>query len=106
MDLAWTLACHFSPGDKILIVDVARMYKIAGQNEKFWAAPKKTSFVDLVDAAFIANLINWLKQSEDKRYSFASATLHQAHGRRSKAFFLPANAEGTQTRPVIYIAKK
>ena len=106
LDLAWTLACHFSPGDKILIVDVARMYKIAGQNEKFWAAPKRTSFVDLVDAAFIANLINWLKQSEEKRYSFASATLHQAHGRNSKAFFLPANAEGTQTRPVIYIAKK
>ena len=106
LDLAWAMASHFSSTDKILIVDVARMYKVAGQNEKFWAAPKKASFVDLVDAAFIANLINWLKQPEEKKYSFASATLHQAHGRNSKAFFLPANAEGTQTRPVIYITMK
>jgi len=106
LQLSWLIARHFSPGEKILIVDVARMYKVAGQPEKFWSSPKKGTFVELVDAAFIANLINWLKQPGERSFSFSQATLHQAHGKNTKAFFLPTNAEGTQTRPVIYIDRK
>lgn len=106
LKLSWLMAQHFSIGEKILIIDVARMYKVAGQSEKFWSSPKKAVFVDLVDAAFIANLINWMKQSGERSFSFSQATLHQAHGKNAKAFYLPINAEGTQTRPVIYIEKK
>lgn len=106
LKLSWLIARHFTPGEKILIIDVARMYKIAGQPDRFWSAPKKGTFVEMVDAAFIANLINWLKQPVEKTFSFSQATLHQAHGKNTKAFYLPVNAEGTQTRPVIYIEKK
>jgi len=106
LNLAWLLARHFSIGDKVLIVDVARMYKVASQENKFWSNPKKGTFVEQFDAAFTANLIAWLKQPGEKSYSFAPATLHQAHGKNTKAFYLPGNAEGTQTRPVIYIDKK
>jgi len=106
LNLAWQLARHFTIGEKVLIIDVARMYKVAGQPDRFWNAPKKGTFVDMVDAAFIANLINWLKQPGEKAFSFTQATLHQAHGRNAKAFFLPVNLEGTQTRPVIYMEKK
>ncbi|BCG47916.1 hypothetical protein GEOBRER4_n2767 [Citrifermentans bremense] len=106
LNLSWLIARHFSTGEKVLIIDVARMFKVAGQSEKFWSTPKKATFVDLVDAAFIANLINWMKQSGERSFSFSQATLHQAHGKHAKAFYLPVNTEGTQTRPVIYIDKK
>ncbi|MCK9264438.1 MAG: hypothetical protein M0R18_11545 [Deltaproteobacteria bacterium] len=106
LHLAWQLARHFTIGEKVLIIDVARMYKVAGQPDRFWNAPKKGTFVDMVDAAFIANLINWLKHPGGKAFSFAQATLHQAHGRNAKAFYLPVNVEGTQTRPVIFMEKK
>jgi len=108
LNIAWMLARQFSKSDNVLIVDVARMYKIAGQQDKFWNAPKKGNFVDLPDAAFIANLINWRRhQGKDKtEFDFAQATVHQALGKNAKVFYMPSNAEGTQTRPVSYITKK
>jgi hypothetical protein len=106
LTLAWTLARHFSVGDRALIIDVARMYKIAGQPEKFWNSPQKSNYADIPDGAFIANLINWMKQPGEKTYSFVQATLHQAHGKNAKVYYLPSNAEGTSTRPVVYIEKK
>ncbi len=107
LTLAWFLARHFSIGERVLIVDVARMYKIAGQADKFWNTPQKSNYTDIPDGAFIANLIHWMRQPcEKKKYSFVPATLHQAHGKNAKVYYLPSNAEGTQTRPVVYIEKK
>lgn len=107
LNLAWMLARHFSLGDNVLIIDVARMYKVAGQPEKFWNTPKKGNFVDLPDAAFIANLINWRRQSgfEKTNFKLTQATVHQALGPKAKVFYIPSNNEGTQTRPVVYITK-
>jgi hypothetical protein len=84
------------------------MYKIAGQQEKFWNAPKKAHFIDLPEAAFIANLINWRrhKDSDKSEFDFAQATMHQALGKNAKVFYMPTNAEGTQARPVSYITKR
>lgn len=108
LNLAWMLARQFSKSDNVLIIDVARMYKIAGQQEKFWNTPKKGNFIDLPEAAFIANLINW-RRSNDKgktQFDFAQATVHQALGKKAKVFYMPSNAEGTQARPVSYIKKR
>ncbi|NQT69306.1 MAG: hypothetical protein HQ552_06960 [Desulfobacteraceae bacterium] len=108
LNLAWMLARRFSLGENVLIIDVARMYKVAGQPEKFWNTPKKGNFVDLPDAAFIANLINWRRQSgfEKTDFKLAQATVHQALGPKAKVFYMPSNSEGTQTRPVVYITKR
>jgi hypothetical protein len=109
LNLAWTLAKRkFSMGDRVLIIDVARMYKVAGQPDKFWNTPKKGNFVDLPDAAFIANLINWRRSSSDKKTDFKlqQATMQQALSTKAKVFYMPSNNEGTQTRPVVYISKR
>ena len=108
LNLAWMLARQFSKSDNVLIIDVARMYKIAGQQEKFWNTPKKSNFIDLPEAAFIANLINWRrsKNTGKTEFDFAQATVHQALGKNSKVFYMPSNAEGTQARPVSYIKKR
>lgn len=108
LKLAWKLARHFSRGDNVLIIDVARMYKISGQPEKFWKKPQKGNFVDLPDAAFIANLINWRRQTgfEKTDFKLTQATVHQALGPKAKAFYMPSNNEGTQTRPVVYMTKR
>ncbi len=108
LNLAWVLARQFSKSDNVLIVDVARMYKIAGQQDKFWNTPRKSNFTDLPEAAFIANLINW-RRSQGKgktEFDFAQATVHQALGKNAKVFYMPSNAEGTQSRPVSYIRKR
>ena len=107
LNLAWKLARHFSLGENVLIIDVARMYKVAGQPEKFWNTPQRGNFVDLPDAAFIANLINWRRQSgfEKTDFKLTQATVHQALGPKAKVFYMPSNNEGTQTRPVAYITK-
>jgi len=106
LNLAWLMARHFSNTDHVLIVDVARMFKVAGQADGFWNAPKRAFFTDLPEAAFIANLINWRrnKGAEKSKFEFVAATVHQAHGSKAKAFYMPINAEGTQVRPVIYLA--
>jgi len=108
LNIAWTLAKRFSSGDQVLIIDVARMYKIAGQPDKFWSSPKKGNFIDLPDAAFIANLINWRRQTgiEKTDFKLQQATMQQALGKNTKVFYMPSNSEGTQTRPVVYITKR
>jgi len=108
LNVAWNLAKRFSTGDNVLIIDVARMYKIAGQSDKFWNSPKKGNFVDLPEAAFIANLINWRRQSGFEKTDFilAQATMQQALSKNAKVFYMPSNNEGTQTRPVVYITKR
>lgn len=108
LNIAWTLARQFSKSDNVLIVDVARMYKIAGQQDKFWNTPKRGNFVDLPEAAFIANLINWRRHpGKDKtEFDFTQATVHQALGKNARVFHMPSNAEGTQARPVSYIKKR
>ncbi|MER9048022.1 hypothetical protein NKH89_12210 [Mesorhizobium sp. M0923] len=110
--LAWTMAKHFTSGDDIFIADVARLFKIAAQNERFWGTPARRNFEDVPEAVFIANLINWRrnKDSATSRDSFefelVPATLNQAHGPRSRAFFVPGNAEGTVVRPMIYMRRQ
>ena len=108
LNLAWTLASRFSRSEKILIIDVARMYKIAGQPDQFWNNPKKSNYVDLPEAAFIANLINWRRQIgfEKSEFTLSQATVDQSLGPHAKVFYMPSNPEGTQTRPVIYMTKR
>ena len=108
LNLAWIMARRFSRGDKVLIIDVARMYKVAGQPDKFWNTPKKGNFVDLPDAAFIANLINWIRSTGENKTDFKlqQATMQQALSSKAKVFYMPSNNEGTQTRPVVYITKR
>ena len=38
-------------------------------------------------------------------FTFVPATLNQSMGANAKAFYLPTNAEGTMTRPVIYLRR-
>jgi hypothetical protein len=110
LTLAWSLARHFSEGDNVYIADVARFFKVAAQDERFWGTPARRNFEDVPEAVFIANLINWRRsrdvaQSRDD-FELVPATLNQAHGPKSRAFFVPANAEGTVERPMIYIRRK
>jgi hypothetical protein len=107
LNLSWIIARQFSNSDDVFVVDVARMYKVAGQRDQFWKAPKRTFFNDLPDAAFIANLINWRRQMERGKstFEFVEATLHQAHGPNAKPFYMPVNPEGTRVKPVIFLRK-
>jgi hypothetical protein len=109
LDLAWTIARHFSAKDDVLIGDVARVFKIAAQGERFWGTPARRNFEDVPDAVFIANLINWRRSrdagSSKERFELVPATLNQAHGSKSKAFYVPANAEGTVVRPMIHMRR-
>jgi hypothetical protein len=104
--LAWTMAKHFTSSDDVLIADVARLFKIAVQNERFFGTPARRNFEDVPEAVFIANLINWRRHRDAAirdSFELVPATLNQAHGPRSRAFFVPANAEGTVVRPMIYM---
>jgi len=105
--LSWLMAKHFAGKEEVFIVDVARMFKIAGQREQFWNAPKKMLFVDIPEASFVANLLNWkrFRGEEKSRFEFVPATLHQAHGPHAKVFYIPFNEEGTQARPMVYMRK-
>jgi hypothetical protein len=103
--LSYAMARVFSAGDDVLIQDVARMYKIAGQSDKFWNTPAKRLFDDLPDGAFIANVSAWRRSRPDRGFMFVPATLNQSMGANAKAFYLPTNAEGTMTRPVIYLRR-
>jgi hypothetical protein len=105
--LTWSMARHFSDSENVLIVDVARLFKIACQEERFWKNPQKRFFTDLPEAAFIANLLNWRTRSDyaKTRFEFVRATLHQAHGSKAKVFYMPQNPEGTQVTPVIYLKR-
>ncbi len=107
LELAWQMARHFSESDNVHVVEVARMYRIAGQSDKFWKTPKRVYYTDLPEASFIANLINWRRKmgAAATKFEFVPATLQQAHGSNAKAFFMPINEEGTQDRPIIYLRK-
>ena len=110
LSVAWTMARHFSESDDVLIADVARLFKIAVQDERFWRNPSRRNFSDVPEAVFIANLINWRRHRDSvgprESFDLVPATLNQAHGARSRAFFVPGNAEGTLVRPMIYIRRK
>jgi len=109
LELSWQMARHFSKSDEtVLIIDVAKMYLIAAQEDRFWGSPKKQYFVDYPNAAFIINFLQWKANaisSNEVRFEITPATVHQAHGSDTKAFFLPLNHEGTQTRPYMYMTR-
>lgn len=110
LSLAWTMARHFGDGDNVLIADVARFFKVAAQDERFWGSPSRRNFEDVPEAVFVANLINWRRQRgaapERESFELVPATLNQAHGPKSRAYFVPANAEGTVVRPMIFIRRQ
>jgi hypothetical protein len=104
--LSHAMARVFSASDEnVLIQDVARMYKVAGQSEKFWNNPAKRLFEDVPDGALIANISAWRRTRPDSGFIFVPATLNQSMGADAKAFYLPTNPEGTMTRPVIYLRR-
>jgi hypothetical protein len=109
LSLAWTMARHFSGSEDVLIADVARLFKIAAQDERFWGSPARRNFEDVPPAMFIANLINWARHRDAagtrESFELVPATLNQAHGSKSRAFYVPGNAEGTVVRPMIYIRR-
>ena len=110
LSLAWTMAHHFGEGDNVFIADVARFFKVAAQDERFWGSPSRRNFEDVPEAVFIANLINWRRHRDAsghrESFELVPATLNQAHGPKSRAFFVPSNPEGTVVRPMIYIRKQ
>jgi hypothetical protein len=110
LSLAWAMARHFGEGDDVLISDVARLYKIAAQDERFWGNPSRRNFEDVPEAVFIVNLINWRRHRDTaesrENFELVPATLNQAHGPKARAFFVPGNAEGTVVRPMIYIRRQ
>lgn len=108
LDLAWEITKYNCKSEKVLIADVAIKFKIACQSDGFWKNPTKRNFVDFPDSIFVSNLINWKHNAskiELKRFSLVPATLNQAHGGRSKPFYVPSNIEGTEVRPMIYIRR-
>ena len=105
LHLAWAIARHFTKGDDVLITDVARFFKIAIQDQKFWTNPSRRNFKDVPEAAFAINLTNWRRHQTDVEgdtFELVPATLTQA----SRAFFVPRNLEGTVVSPMIYIRRK
>lgn len=108
LSLAWSVARHFSDGENVLIADVARVFKVAVQDDRFWGSPARRNFEDVPEAVFIINLINWRRNRDaaaGASFELVPATLNQAHGSKSRAFFVPGNAEGTVVRPMIYIRR-
>lgn len=108
LSLAWSMTRHFGEDENVLIADVARLFKIAVQDDRFWNSPARRNFEDVPEAVFIINLINWRQNRETSsgpNFELVPATLNQAHGSKSRAFFVPGNAEGTVVRPMIYIRR-
>lgn len=110
LNLAWSMARHSTNSDDVLIADVARVFKIAVQDQRFWRKPSRRNFEDVPEAVFIANLINWRRHksslAECDAFELVPATLNQAHGTKSRPFFVPGNAEGTVVKPMIYMRRK
>jgi hypothetical protein len=109
LNLAWMIARHRSKSDNVFIADVAKFFKLAAQNDGFWGNPSRRFFEDVPEAVFIANLINWRRQRDPteavESFELKPATLNQAHGPNSRAFYVPANPEGTAVTPMIYIRR-
>lgn len=104
--LSHAMARIFRDDEHVLIQDVARMYKVAAQSDKFWSGPVKRLFEDVPDGAFVANVVAWRRSRPDAAFAFIGATLNQSIGANAKAFYLPTNPEGTMTRPVIYLRRE
>lgn len=108
LELSWMLAKSFSKKeDKILLSDVARMFVVASQDNKFWSNPQKKFFTDIPDASFIANLVNYkrnYKSESSPIFEFMPATLNDSYSKN--VYHIPLDVEGTQTRPYVYIIKK
>ena len=106
LGLAWRMARHFSRSDEVLIVDVARMFLISAQDNKFWQSPQRKFYKDLPQAAFISNFLSWKqKQSvgDEAKFELIPAVLNQTLRSDAQVFYLPLDYEGTQTRPYRYI---
>lgn len=108
LDLAWSIARHFSNSEHVLIAETAINFKIACQSEGFYKNPIRRNYVDFPDSFFVSNLLNWkhsAKGSQLSKFTLIPATLNQAHGKHSKVFYVPSNYEGTDVRPMIYIKR-
>ncbi len=103
--LSHAMASALGAGEDVLIQDVARCYRVAAQSDTFWKRPARRLFADVPDGAFVANLVAWRRSRPETRFTFVPATLNQSMGPKAKAFHLPTNAEGTMTRPVIYLRR-
>lgn len=108
LKLAWEMARHFSDTDDILVTDVMRLFQIAGQDARFWQAPRRQFYKDLPEAFFVINLIRWRAESSDaaRDFEFVPATLHDPTGAHPKVFFLPMNEAGTDVRPMKYLRRR
>lgn len=108
LELSWLLAQHFAKDKKmILLSDVAKMYGLAVQDNKFWGNPKKSFFIDAPAASFIANLTNYKRTASldnARSFEFMPATLNDSY--KKDVYHLPMDREGTQTRPYVYIVRK
>lgn len=108
LELSWMLAKSFSKKeDKVLLSDVARMFVVASQDNKFWSNPQKKFFTDIPDASFIANLVNYKRNYRSENspiFEFMPATLNDSYSKN--VYHIPLDIEGTQTRPYVYIIKK
>lgn len=104
LEIAWHLAKlkMEQPGD-VRLIDVARMFPIAVQPERFWSKPARSNFIDQPEGAFIANLRQWLRAFPERRFELVPATLNQTRG--GEIIYLPTDPEGTQTRPYIHIRR-
>lgn len=108
LDLAWVVARHFSNSENVLIADVAVKFKIACQSEGFWNNPVRRNYTDFPDSIFVSNLINWKHNAKGallRQFALVPATFNQAHGNKSKVFYVPSNYEGTDCRPMIYLKR-
>jgi hypothetical protein len=106
LSLAWSIARHFTNNDDVLVTDVMRTFKVAGQDDKFWQAPQRQFFKNLPEAAFVVNLINWrMKSSHASSFEFVPATVDKALRSNAKVFFMPMNNEGTDVRPMVYLRR-
>ena len=108
LSLAWSIARHFGKDKNVLIADVAKFFKIATQGDRFWRSPARRTFTDVPEAVFISNLIHWKRNragGESVEFELVPATLNQAHGPKSRAFYVPTNAEGTTVQPMIHIRR-
>ena len=106
LTLSHAMARVFGGSDDVLIQDVARMYRVAAQSDKFWSSPAKRLFEDVPEGALIANISAWRRSRPESGFTFVPATLNQSLGANARAFYLPTNAEGTMTRPVIYLRRE